>query len=681
MRFCTLNPRPLALCAAFLCVACDPTEETGQTPPPAPRNHRPIARLSASPTSGLAPLLVTLDPSASTDADADELLARFDFDGDGTWDTTYGTLAPTTHRFAAGTYRPRVGVMDIANAGSEATLEVDIVATSTGEPLADLVVDTNRDGTLGFADDAGEELYGAASGAIFLANVDDDDGDAERDGLDSVVNGAGDLEDLALVRVVRVPELASGHNVTIEVTPEAAAARVQLFAPSGAGYTLIHAPSAGVAVVPTSELATSDLDLRLEARTGRTAGWDGKVILTLQISNGTVVLSEDTVELRVAPTIFPDNVQPPAVLYVMRIPDPRDRENLAFFDALVAGLPEGVSLYDVDVDQYAADRWVQDNMQVGYQEIPQSGGRRTLRTFLEVQRPTGWGGLEYFVGGELLDGARGYLFPGGSNTSHNYGGNLEVAPPHDGFPLGRILVGGGSAGSVTGTPNTDRMASAQRTWLTAQEVQAPLLELSSEWLAVGHIDEIFQFIPDPAQTNGKPYKVVFASPDLARAGLLALDGIGLGAAVVFANRPVQTTVDAILADTDLLAFNDAVQARIDSVRDVLATAMALDDADILDLPVLYEPVFYDGVDFAVAYNPGVQNLTTVGELLFIPDPEGPNGPGGVDVWQQQIVQALTPLGVAWEFVDVFESYHLLMGEAHCGTNVEQAAYPAAFWEL
>ena len=47
---------------------------------------------------------------------------------------------------------------------------------------------------------------------------------------------------------------------------------------------------------------------------------------------------------------------------------------------------------------------------------------------------------------ELLGGSLGFAYPSGSETSLNYGGNLEVAPAHDGYPLGRLIVGGGREG-------------------------------------------------------------------------------------------------------------------------------------------------------------------------------------------------------------------------------------------
>ena len=57
--------------------------------------------------------------------------------------------------------------------------------------------------------------------------------------------------------------------------------------------------------------------------------------------------------------------------------------------------------------------------------------------------------------------------------------------------------------------------------------------------------------------------------------------------------------------------------------------------------------------------------------IVVPDPEGPDNPS--DVWQNDIRTKLQALGttarpVVVTFADVFNSYHVQMGEAHCGTN-------------
>jgi PKD repeat protein len=74
-------------------------------------NAAPVAALTATPTSGAAPLAVTLDASGSTDADGVVAAFRWDLDGDGDVDRTTSTPA-TTHTYGRGVARPRVIVVD-----------------------------------------------------------------------------------------------------------------------------------------------------------------------------------------------------------------------------------------------------------------------------------------------------------------------------------------------------------------------------------------------------------------------------------------------------------------------------------------------------------------------------------------------------------------------------------------
>ena len=80
----------------------------------------------------------------------------------------------------------------------------------------------------------------------------------------------------------------------------------------------------------------------------------------------------------------------------------------------------------------------------------------------------------------------------------------------------------------------------------------------------------------------------------------------------------------------------------------------------------------------MALSPGIQNLVVADTVLFVPDPEGPDV-AGVDIWQQATRDALDGLGLDIQFVDVFYSYHVLRGEAHCGTNVERAGVTETPW--
>ena len=84
------------------------------------------------------------------------------------------------------------------------------------------------------------------------------------------------------------------------------------------------------------------------------------------------------------------------------------------------------------------------------------------------------------------------------HSSRNYGGNIEVSPPTSDAPYGKIL-----AGSIAAKPLTD--------FLTSRGALHPLVTVTTEWLSVGHIDEIAAFAPTPS--GG--FCLLRASPRLA----------------------------------------------------------------------------------------------------------------------------------------------------------------------
>jgi glucose/arabinose dehydrogenase len=83
-------------------------------------NRAPVARISATPVSGAAPLLVSFDGSASSDPDSGDLVAAWIWDfGDGT--PEFETVSPTTtHTYSvAGTYTAVLRVRDVSEALSD----------------------------------------------------------------------------------------------------------------------------------------------------------------------------------------------------------------------------------------------------------------------------------------------------------------------------------------------------------------------------------------------------------------------------------------------------------------------------------------------------------------------------------------------------------------------------------
>jgi parallel beta-helix repeat protein len=148
----------------------------GGTPPP---DQPPVAALSVAPTTGTAPLLVTADASASTDADQSPIATyRFDF-GDG---TIIGPQSGPTamHTYTGlGTYTVSLRVTDTAGLSSTApTVSVTVSDTppASGNLVGNAGFETGLSGWNTSGSDAGVSLARVAGGhsgswAALLANT------------------------------------------------------------------------------------------------------------------------------------------------------------------------------------------------------------------------------------------------------------------------------------------------------------------------------------------------------------------------------------------------------------------------------------------------------------------------------------------------------------------------------
>lgn len=103
---------------ALLLIACEP------------ENIAPDARFTCIPPEGNINTLFDLDARSAEDPDGlkNLLLYRWDYDGDGQWDTSFGPFSITSHRYPdPGTYSVRLEVKDTYDAVSQFayTLKVD----------------------------------------------------------------------------------------------------------------------------------------------------------------------------------------------------------------------------------------------------------------------------------------------------------------------------------------------------------------------------------------------------------------------------------------------------------------------------------------------------------------------------------------------------------------------------
>jgi PKD repeat protein len=644
----------------------------------------PVADFTGSPT-----ITNTTTPVSFTDMSTGGPTSwAWDFNNDTVVDSTQQN--PTHTYTAAGQYSVTLTVSNtIGSDGFTRTNYITVNAPGTG--VADLDADTDRDGNVTAADETGEDTWNASGGAVYYFNQDDDEPNNSEDYLDTSSTGNDPL-DLARVMVRQYINPPAGGSVVVGVST-AAQSRVRLFRLSGAStWTQVYSSGANF-TLPLTDIAAGDITLGIEARDRMSASWDGKVTLTLEVRNssGTPV-GTDSVILRVAPPLMATNLWTVTEYNLVNVGNgtfgnPGLRNPMASICSTA-----GITYREVPGNSYNNDRWLQDSSEFAVIQLPSSSGpRRVIPHVMQLAR---WRECDDWCEDVLFAPDYDFFRRFSTNTnSHNYGGNVEIVPPYAGKPYGRVMTGGGNGTLIgTSTSVSSHMVQVYKDFWNASAIQTEF-EITSEWLAVGHVDEFTAFIPAPATSRG--WVVLIASPDRAYQVLQATQSAGHGSATVFAGRtlnlpqygisPYQTTVDNILNDTALATLNNQVQARIDSARTQIKTATGLTDADFIELPTLFENV---GSNYMAAYNPGVVNMVTMpaanGTIYFaIPDPEGPDI-GGVDQWQQDILNQMNALDTGSNpfditFVDVFYSYHALLGEAHCGSNFTRTPPNDDWW--
>ncbi|XP_044277098.1 protein-arginine deiminase type-2 [Varanus komodoensis] len=376
----------------------------------------------------------------------------------------------------------------------------------------------------------------------------------------------------------------------------------------------------------------------------------------------------DTVAFRVAPWIMTPNTLPPVSVFVCSVKD-----NYLFLKE-IKNLVDKANCKIHVCSRYMnrSDRWMQDEIEFGYIQAPHKG----FPVVLDSPRD---GGLRDFPIKEILGPDFGYvtrepLFE--VVTSLDSFGNLEVSPPvtvrGKEYPLGRILIG-----SSFPTSAGRRMTKVVRDFLYAQQVQAPV-ELYSDWLTVGHVDEFVTFVPIPGK---KQFRMLMASPSACYKFFRETQKEGHGEAVMFkgysGTDTKRVTVNKVLSNEVLLQENQYCQRCIDWNRDILKEELGLQEKDIIDIPALFK---MDKQGKAMAYFPNMVNMIVLSRDLGVPKPFGPIIEAECCL-EKHVCSLLEPLGLSCTFIDDISSYHKHLGEVHCGTNVQRKPFAFKWWHV
>lgn len=561
-------------------------------------------------------------------------------------------------------------------------------STSEDGFVVDLRADTNRDGEIGFdnaADEDGEDDWNAQHGAVFLANIDDDEkrcpttgSDVKlaacHDGADDVVNGPDDAVDLARLRTKPWPNAPASASASLTFTaPE----RVRVFKVNGPTFERID-PDASLSV----EELRRGVELAIEGRdiVRNPSAWDGFVDVTLSATaDGRT--KTDKVRMRVAPLLTYHHLLPAEEIWA-------SVNSNAGNQAMRADVGEALSAVGLPALRTVStsDPWNQDYFETGFMSMPASGGKQhVIRVNIRSANTTFTNGdpsMPLRTAGRFVFTARGKDVAavqeydpkrGQRFDTLNSFGNLETIPPYafngESFPLGRILRGS------TATYYPDQ--SFQR-MLDAQKVQ-PTVTIDTSWLLVAHVDEIVSFVK---ANTPRGWVMLVNDATMAKKMLEDASAAGYGNVPQFVGKywssrsAAQITVDETLADTDVMAASAEAAVEIAEQVERIKAATGLTDSEIIKVPFLHMTTS----GRSVAFQPGTVNGIYLADGHFVaPDPHGPVI-NGKDIVKAAMEEALLPVGIKVHWAEDWDGYHRNLGEVHCGTNATRAIPTAKWWE-
>ncbi|KAM7324036.1 hypothetical protein ACRRTK_016341 [Alexandromys fortis] len=402
-----------------------------------------------------------------------------------------------------------------------------------------------------------------------------------------------------------------------------------------------------------------------------------------------IPLYKDTVVFRVAPYIFTPSTQMPLEIYLCK-----EMQIQGFVDT-VTKLSEksSVQVASVYEDPSRQGRWLQDEMAFCYTQAP----HKTLSLVLDTPRVSK---LDDYPMKYSLSPGIGYLVH--QTEDHGVGsldsiGNLMVSPPVKAqgkdYPLGRVLIGGSFYPSSEGRD----MSKALRDFVCAQQVQAPV-ELFSDWLMTGHVDEFMCFVPVKDKSgDGKGFRLLLASPSACYELFEQKKKEGFGEVTLFeevrteqllSNGREAKTISQILADQNLRKQNEYVEKCISLNRTLLKKELGLVEKDIITIPQLFCLELLTNVPsnqqttklFARPFFPDMLQMVVLDKNLGIPKPFGPKIKGTCCL-EQRVCDLLEPLGLKCTFIEDFDCYLTNIGDDRACIITRRVPFAYKWWKM
>jgi protein-arginine deiminase len=126
---------------------------------------------------------------------------------------------------------------------------------------------------------------------------------------------------------------------------------------------------------------------------------------------------------------------------------------------------------------------------------------------------------------------------------------------------------------------------------------------------------------------------------------------------------------------ELLLDNYQYQEILDNNKHILLKELQLKKTDIYEVPICFWPKSIS--DRAKSIIPNMVNSLYTNQFMLVPKPFGPNV-GKQDLFEEYFV-SIIPKNIRIYFINNWDSYYLLDGDIHCGTNVKRTPFKRKWW--